>query len=1232
MKKRYTTLALLAAVLLSGRPTEAQTTSKKIVLQAFWWDYYNDTYRFKWADYLTELAPRLKSLGIDAVWIPPTPKNKNATNDVGYSPFDHYDLGDKYQKGDTRTRFGSKDEFLRMVAVLHANGIEVIQDVVLNHADGAGTNTGEGGQDPDAYSMQSNAGYKTFRYPSFSTPLPQTSGENAAEYLSRNGRWPKNYANFHPHLGHNTTSGDQAAPYFGPDFCYGGDAGSDGLSGPDGYGGLSGAITSQFPNAFNPTQSAGYSRNQARNWIVWMKKQTGVDGFRWDAVKHFSYAVQQDLSYNLKYNAGWANGGETMFNVGEYVGGKGDLDSYTSTANAQNNGNDFLIGTFDFGLRDGLYSMVYGSGGFDMGSLPGRQQDQRVAYYSNSNTYVHRTVPFVNNHDTFRPQTNSTGNYTGWNTGSELAPHIDPFEPRLSAAYAVALSMDGSPQIFFEDLFNLGSTGKRYAHEPSSTSDLPVRSDLENLIWCHQHLDFKSGAYRVRAQQADHLVLERSAKALIGINDNWDTWQTTWVDSDFAPGTVLKDYSGANGSATYTVPNDKRVPVNTPPCNGTAAGGRRGYSVWAPVGQDASQYQPPRAALTTQEWEMADDLGDLNCNSLGQGGALPSNSTNSRLVGKIYVQAGRAVRYDLFPGNSPNFNSLTVGLYDLRGNLLSSASGTASASGTYTPAFTGWYALKVRNTAATYAGQRCYVKVRYTAPAVVNTRLANVPRNEVAIWTGNNNSSDPGDCRNWENGVEPAAAVDALVPAGTSLTPALSLGSLAVRNLTIESGATLTLAAGTVLHVSGNLVVAGALAGEGRVELEGGIEQTLSSGSISTPLTLANLTLNNADNVRLLSPLSVSSTLVFNAGNLVLDNYNLSLGTNATITGADASHYVVTPDVAASGGFVLRPVPTGSAAVEFPVGTAASYTPLTLANSGTSTTFRVRTFSGQLTNGTSGAPYARTAEFVNRTWEVTPDLASGPIVTMTLQFGAADQNASFDRSKAHFYRNEGGAGSGWSSIGAATLSGSGPYVATHSDIAGFSKFSLGNAVTPLPVTLTEFGAKRSSASSVRLSWATAQEKNNAGFEVEKSADGRAFEQLTTLPARGGSQRTSYQYLDTKASGAAYYRLRLRDQDGSSQLSPVAFVAAAGAPYTLVPNPSHGETLQLLGGPVADEAQPLRVSLTSVLGRVVLAPAPAGREALAAQLSAALAKAAPGVYVLTITSADGGSQRLRVVRE
>jgi alpha-amylase len=130
---------------------------KRVILEAFWWEgrpgggigpgYRNDNYPLGWFNYLADLAPRLHSIGIDAVWIPPTVKNAvgaacldedRATNpstcrkglvpvlpsvSFGYAPFDFYDLGDKYQKGSLRTKLGTKDEFLRMVAVMHANGI-----------------------------------------------------------------------------------------------------------------------------------------------------------------------------------------------------------------------------------------------------------------------------------------------------------------------------------------------------------------------------------------------------------------------------------------------------------------------------------------------------------------------------------------------------------------------------------------------------------------------------------------------------------------------------------------------------------------------------------------------------------------------------------------------------------------------------------------------------------------------------------------------------------------------------------------------------------------------------------------------------------------------------------------------------------------------------------------------------------------------------------------------------
>ncbi|MBU6332166.1 MAG: hypothetical protein KGQ80_07130, partial [Bacteroidetes bacterium] len=117
--------------------------SRQVVLQGFWWDYWNSSYPNAWSSYLADLSPRLKELGIDAVWVPITVKN-SGTNSVGYSPFDHYDLGDKYQKGALKTRMGDKDEVLRMVAMMKANGLDVIQDIVLNHVVNAGSNTGAG--------------------------------------------------------------------------------------------------------------------------------------------------------------------------------------------------------------------------------------------------------------------------------------------------------------------------------------------------------------------------------------------------------------------------------------------------------------------------------------------------------------------------------------------------------------------------------------------------------------------------------------------------------------------------------------------------------------------------------------------------------------------------------------------------------------------------------------------------------------------------------------------------------------------------------------------------------------------------------------------------------------------------------------------------------------------------------------------------------------------------------
>lgn len=529
-----------------------------------------------------------------------------------------------------------------MVAIMHANGIDVIQDAVLNHVTGAGSTSGAGGSDPAGW----NDKYTNFRYVSFATPV---TSDDDQDYLSRSGRFPKNWQNFHNNPGHDCTGGDICAGFWGPDVCYY----------PGAYGQSSNAI-------FNPPQSSDYMRNEMRRWLVWYKKQMGFDGFRLDAVKHFLPEATEDFLYNCQFVAGWASGGDEMFAVGEYVGGGFELDNWCN--NVKNR-----AGTFDFGLRGAIYGMITGNGFFDMGSIPGSQQGNRL-----------RTVPFVNNHDTFRPILTPDGNYNGWDTSQELAAHIDPYDGRLSAAYAVAFAVDGSPTVFIEDLFDLGKLSNRFTHDPKVAAELPVRSDLANIIWCHQHLRFKEGVYKVPYGSGDLLVIERSARAIIGITDSWTVWQTQAVSTDFAPGTVLKDHSGAT-SETVTVGSDRKVTIKVPPCDGSAPLGRRCYAVWGPVNPPG---YAPAPRNTTQEWEMSDDLGDSHPLSLQQGGKLPANSIETRTTGNIFVQSGSPVTYTVYLADK--LNSVTLELYRDNTRLHSSA-GSTDFTGEYVPDFTGWY-------------------------------------------------------------------------------------------------------------------------------------------------------------------------------------------------------------------------------------------------------------------------------------------------------------------------------------------------------------------------------------------------------------------------------------------------------------------------------------------------------------------------------------------------------------
>ena len=111
----------------------------------------------------------------------------------------------------------------------------------------------------------------------------------------------------------------------------------------------------------------------------------------------------------------------------------------------------------------------------------------------------------------------------------------------------------------------------------------------------------------------------------------------------------------------------------------------------------------------------------------------------------------------------------------------------------------------------------------------------------------------------------------------------------------------------------------------------------------------------------------------------------------------------------------------------------------------------------------------------------------------------------------------------------------------------------------LPVELTDFKALIQKNGGVTLHWNTASEKNNHGFDLERSVDGRHWAALGFVPGNGTTTRPNkYFFTDEKPlAGINYYRLKQMDADGKFEYSPivVADVQAHVAQFDIFPNPS-----------------------------------------------------------------------------
>jgi hypothetical protein len=132
-------------------------------------------------------------------------------------------------------------------------------------------------------------------------------------------------------------------------------------------------------------------------------------------------------------------------------------------------------------------------------------------------------------------------------------------------------------------------------------------------------------------------------------------------------------------------------------------------------------------------------------------------------------------------------------------------------------------------------------------------------------------------------------------------------------------------------------------------------------------------------------------------------------------------------------------------------------------------------------------------------------------------------------------------------------------------VSSFSTFYFGpSTMTTLPLNLITFkGSLRNNIT--LLDWETANEINTSNFLVERSTDGRNFQQIGTVTATGNtSVNNKYSYADydvtRQSSSVVYYRLKIVDNDGSYTYSDIVTITLPfiTSKVALFPNPAAHE--------------------------------------------------------------------------
>jgi hypothetical protein len=153
------------------------------------------------------------------------------------------------------------------------------------------------------------------------------------------------------------------------------------------------------------------------------------------------------------------------------------------------------------------------------------------------------------------------------------------------------------------------------------------------------------------------------------------------------------------------------------------------------------------------------------------------------------------------------------------------------------------------------------------------------------IWMGGTNT-DWNTASNWCNNLVPTSTIDVTIPSGPTNQPIIGATGGTCKNITIESGASLTIASSNSLNVTGNWLNNGSFTSNtSTVSFTGTSAQTITGTT-----TFNALTINNSAGVTAANDLTVNGTLNLQSANPSAIAGALDMGANTLNMGANATN------------------------------------------------------------------------------------------------------------------------------------------------------------------------------------------------------------------------------------------------------------------------------------------------------------------------------------------------------